>query len=91
MRAVSAPFSVRAKNPRRLVSPALGAVGAAAVRDKNPKKFGILKKTRDEIHALDGKREKNGLLDFDHRPKFNCAAIRRINEGNGILHGGTER
>ena len=32
--------------------------GAAAVRDKSPKKFGILQKTGNEIHALDGKQEK---------------------------------
>ena len=37
--------------------------GAAAVRDKSPKKFGILQKTGNEIHALDGKQEKAlGLL-----------------------------
>ena len=39
----------------------------------------------------DVQQEKNGLLDFDHRPKFNCAAIRKINEDNGILRGGTEK
>ena len=32
--------------------------GAAAVRDKSPKKFGILQKTGSEIRALDGKQEK---------------------------------
>ena len=37
--------------------------GAAAVRDKSPKKFGILQKTGNEIHALDGQQEKAlGLL-----------------------------